>query len=52
MGCYSVYRFEYTPGFEDALSTNKASWTINVASLGADSRVEISALPVSQESAL
>ena len=31
------------------VSNNKQSWTLNVAGLGADSRVEISARPVSQE---
>ncbi|CCM00674.1 uncharacterized protein FIBRA_02713 [Fibroporia radiculosa] len=52
-GCYSVYGFEYVPGFDNAYITwvanNKASWTLNAAGMGADPKVQISARPVSQE---
>ncbi|OSX59472.1 glycoside hydrolase family 16 protein [Postia placenta MAD-698-R-SB12] len=52
-GCYSIYGFEYAPGFDDAyitwVSNNQVAWTLNGAGLAADSRVEISARPVSQE---
>ncbi|KAH9927250.1 beta-glucan synthesis-associated [Fomitopsis serialis] len=52
-GCFSVYGVEYKPGFDNAyvtwISDNKHAWTLNVAGLAADSRVEISARPVSQE---
>ncbi|KZT06415.1 glycoside hydrolase family 16 protein [Laetiporus sulphureus 93-53] len=52
-GCFSVYGFEYVPGFDDAyitwVSNDKVSWTLNVAGLAADPLVEISARPVSQE---
>ncbi|THU97970.1 glycoside hydrolase family 16 protein [Dendrothele bispora CBS 962.96] len=51
--CYSVYGFEYKPGFDDAyilwISDNEISWSLNVAGLDADPKVEISARPVSQE---
>ncbi|THU76916.1 glycoside hydrolase family 16 protein [Dendrothele bispora CBS 962.96] len=51
--CYSVYGFEYQPGFDDAyilwISDNEISWSLNVAGLDADPQVEISARPVSQE---
>ncbi|EPQ59119.1 glycoside hydrolase family 16 protein [Gloeophyllum trabeum ATCC 11539] len=52
-GCYSIYGFEYKPGFDDAyitwISDNKISWTLNVAGLGPDAATEISARPVPQE---
>ncbi|KAI0082382.1 concanavalin A-like lectin/glucanase [Panus rudis PR-1116 ss-1] len=53
LGCYSIYGFEYKPGFDDAyitwISDNKVSWTLKVAGLDADPAVEISARPVPQE---
>ncbi|KAF9036131.1 glycoside hydrolase family 16 protein [Hymenopellis radicata] len=52
-GCFSVYGFEYKPGFDDAyiewVSDNKFAWRLNAAGMGADSGVEISARPVPQE---
>ncbi|CAA7260065.1 unnamed protein product [Cyclocybe aegerita] len=51
--CYSVYGFEYKPGYDDSyitwVSDNKVSWTLNAAGLGPDPSVEISARPVPQE---
>jgi beta-glucanase (GH16 family) len=52
-GCYSVYGFEYKPGFDDSYITwiadGKKAWTMRGAGMAADSRVEISARPVPQE---
>lgn len=52
-GCYSVYGFEYKPGFDDAyiswISSNQLAWTLQAAGMGADSIVEISARPIPQE---
>ncbi|OCH92193.1 beta-glucan synthesis-associated [Obba rivulosa] len=52
-GCFSIYGFEYKPGFDDAyitwIANNKQAWTLNVAGMAADSAVEISDRPVSQE---
>ncbi|KAJ7084395.1 beta-glucan synthesis-associated [Mycena belliarum] len=52
-GCFSIYGFEYKPGFNDAyitwISDNKISWQINVGGLAADAAVEIFARPVPQE---
>ncbi|KAL0949252.1 hypothetical protein HGRIS_009330 [Hohenbuehelia grisea] len=52
-GCFSIYAFEYKPGFDDAyitwVSDNKISWTLNVAGLGPDEQTQISARPVPQE---
>ncbi|KAF9049741.1 beta-glucan synthesis-associated [Panaeolus papilionaceus] len=52
-GCFSVYGFEYKPGFDNAyitwISNNKATWTIRSDGLGPDSAVGISARPVPQE---
>lgn len=51
--CYSVYGFEYKPGYDDAyitwVSDNKMSWTLNSPGLGPDPSVAISARPVPQE---
>ncbi|KAJ7129426.1 glycoside hydrolase family 16 protein [Mycena epipterygia] len=51
--CFSVYGFEYKPGFDDAyiswISDNKLAWTLKVAGMGADNGVEIAARPVPQE---
>ncbi|KAF5393140.1 hypothetical protein D9757_001304 [Collybiopsis confluens] len=51
--CYSVYGFEYKPGFDDAyitwVSNGTRAWTIEAAGLGADTTVEISARPIPQE---
>ncbi|KAK7676909.1 hypothetical protein QCA50_020165 [Cerrena zonata] len=52
-GCYSIYGFEYRPGFDNAyitwVSDNKISWTLNAAGMAADPLAEISARPVPQE---
>lgn len=52
-GCYSIYGFEYVPGFDKAyitwLSDNKKAWTIQAGGVGADTQVEISARPVPLE---
>ncbi|KAJ3875507.1 glycoside hydrolase family 16 protein [Lentinula edodes] len=51
--CYSIYAFEYKPGFDDAYitwySSGTPAWTLNVAGMGADTATEISARPVPQE---
>ncbi|KAF8165555.1 glycoside hydrolase family 16 protein [Crassisporium funariophilum] len=51
--CYSVYGFEYKPGYDDAyitwVSDNKISWTLNASGVGPDPAVEISARAVPQE---
>ncbi|KIK70822.1 glycoside hydrolase family 16 protein [Collybiopsis luxurians FD-317 M1] len=52
-GCYSVYGFEYKPGYDDAyitwIANNEQKWTIKSGGVAADNRVEISARPVPQE---
>ncbi|KAJ7485722.1 beta-glucan synthesis-associated [Mycena latifolia] len=52
-GCFSVYGFEYKPGFGDSyiswISDNKLAWTVHAAGLAADPKVNISARPVPQE---
>ncbi|KIY71399.1 glycoside hydrolase family 16 protein [Cylindrobasidium torrendii FP15055 ss-10] len=52
-GCYSVYGFEYKPGYEDAyiewVVEDKTSWRVNAAGLGPDTTAEISARPIPQE---
>jgi len=52
-GCFSVYGFEYVPGFDNAyiswISDGKLAWTMKQAGMGADTRVEISGRPVPQE---
>ncbi|KAH7930678.1 glycoside hydrolase family 16 protein [Leucogyrophana mollusca] len=44
-GCYSVYGFEYITW----IANNQAAWTLNVAGMGKDDAVEISARPIPQE---
>ncbi|EPQ60516.1 beta-glucan synthesis-associated [Gloeophyllum trabeum ATCC 11539] len=52
-GCFSVYGFEYKPGFDNSyiawIAADKLAWQLNGAGMAADSRVEISARPVPQE---
>ncbi|PIL37320.1 hypothetical protein GSI_01013 [Ganoderma sinense ZZ0214-1] len=52
-GCFSIYGFEYQPGFEDGyitwISNNKISWTLNGPGLGPDDLVEIQERPVPGE---
>ncbi|KAI0268107.1 beta-glucan synthesis-associated [Gloeopeniophorella convolvens] len=52
-GCYSIYGFEYKPGFDGAyiawIANGNPSWTIRAAGMGADLQTQISARPISQE---
>ncbi|KAI0722784.1 beta-glucan synthesis-associated [Earliella scabrosa] len=52
-GCYSIYAFEYKPGFEEGyitwVSNNKISWTLNGPGMGPDPLVEIQERPVPGE---
>lgn len=52
-GCFSVYGFEYKPGYDDGyitwINNNKAAWTLKGPGVAADTRVEIAARPVPQE---
>ncbi|KAF8641999.1 hypothetical protein AX16_009721 [Volvariella volvacea WC 439] len=52
-GCFSIYGFEYKPGFDDAyihwISQDKLAWTLKQAGMGPDPRVEISGRPIPQE---
>lgn len=52
-GCYSVYGFQYKPGFDNAYITwindGKVAWTILSGGLAADKRVEIGPRPIPQE---
>ncbi|KAA1466606.1 glycoside hydrolase family 16 protein [Dentipellis sp. KUC8613] len=51
--CFSVYGFEYKPGFDNGyitwISSGTPSWTLNAAGMGPDQLVQISARPVPQE---
>ncbi|KAJ6499903.1 glycoside hydrolase family 16 protein [Mycena vitilis] len=52
-GCFSVYGFEYKPGYDDGyiswISGDKLAWTIKAGGVAADPAVQISARPVPQE---
>ncbi|KAG2105113.1 beta-glucan synthesis-associated protein-domain-containing protein [Suillus discolor] len=52
-GCFLVYDFEYVPGFENAyitwIANNEVAWTLNVAGMGPDPTVNVSARPIPQE---
>ncbi|TEB38307.1 glycoside hydrolase family 16 protein [Coprinellus micaceus] len=52
-GCFSVYGFEYKPGFDNAYITwvnnNVLAWTMMAGGMGPDDVVQISARPISQE---
>ncbi|KAG7095456.1 hypothetical protein E1B28_006198 [Marasmius oreades] len=52
-GCFSIYGFEYKPGYNEGyiswMSNNRLSWTIKGSGLAADENVKISARPISQE---
>lgn len=52
-GCYTVYGFEYKPGFDNSYITwindNQRAWTILVAAMGPDAATEISARQVPAE---
>ncbi|KAJ7905030.1 glycoside hydrolase family 16 protein [Mycena leptocephala] len=51
--CFSVYGFEYKPGYDDAyiswISDDKIAWTIKAAGMAADPQTKIDARPVPQE---
>jgi len=51
--CFSVYGFEYQPGFENAyiswIADDAIAWTLNVAGMAADTQTQIGARPVPQE---
>ncbi|KII90597.1 glycoside hydrolase family 16 protein [Plicaturopsis crispa FD-325 SS-3] len=52
-GCFSIYGFEYKPGFDNTyiswVADNKLTWTIKSGGVAADTRVEIGPRPVPQE---
>ncbi|KAL1745400.1 beta-glucan synthesis-associated [Schizophyllum fasciatum] len=52
-GCFSLYGFEYKPGFDDAyitwISAGAKAWTMKSAGMGADTKVEIGPRPIPQE---
>ncbi|KAK0496775.1 glycoside hydrolase family 16 protein [Armillaria luteobubalina] len=52
-GCFSVYGFEYKPGYDGAyitwVSDDKVAWTMNAGAVGADSATQISARQVPPE---
>uniref|UniRef100_A0A8H7XP48 GH16 domain-containing protein n=1 Tax=Psilocybe cubensis TaxID=181762 RepID=A0A8H7XP48_PSICU len=51
--CFSVYGFEYKPGFDHSYITwindGKPAWTLRAAGMSADAQTEINARPVPQE---
>jgi len=51
--CYSLYGFQYVPGFDTAyitwINNGTKVWTIQVAGMGADTQTEIGARAVPQE---
>ncbi|KAJ7678229.1 beta-glucan synthesis-associated protein [Mycena polygramma] len=51
--CFSVYGFEYQPGYNDAyiswISDGKLAWTLKAPGMAADTQTEIAARPVPQE---
>ncbi|EIM83185.1 glycoside hydrolase family 16 protein [Stereum hirsutum FP-91666 SS1] len=51
--CFSVYGYEYKPGFDDAYITwiakNATAWTLKAEGMKADPRTEISDRPIPQE---
>jgi len=51
-GCYSIYGFEYQPGYDGYItwiSDNKIAWTANAGVVGVDKEVEIDRRPIPQE---
>lgn len=52
-GCYSVYGFEYVPGFDNGyitwISDSKPVWTVMAAGIGPDPLTDIGARPIPQE---
>ncbi|KAF9534690.1 glycoside hydrolase family 16 protein [Crepidotus variabilis] len=51
--CFSIYGFEYKPGYDEGyitwVSDNQPSWTLTGAGIGADNDVQISARQVTPE---
>jgi len=51
--CYSVYGFEYTPGYDDNyvswIADNTLAWTLIATGMGPDNQTQISARPIPQE---
>jgi beta-glucan synthesis-associated protein KRE6 len=51
--CFSVYGFEYKPGFDGAyiswIANSKVAWTLMQGGMAADTAVEIGPRPVPQE---
>ncbi|KAL0566865.1 hypothetical protein V5O48_015130 [Marasmius crinis-equi] len=52
-GCFSVYGFEYKPGYDDAyitwISNGQKAWTMMASAVGENKAVQIKARPVPQE---
>lgn len=52
-GCFSIFGFQYKPGFDNAYITwvndDQPAWTIMAAGMGPDPQTEISARPVPME---
>jgi beta-glucan synthesis-associated protein KRE6 len=52
-GCFTVYGFEYKPGYNDGyiswIANDKVAWTMKAPGMAADTVVEIDARPVPQE---
>ncbi|PBK78840.1 glycoside hydrolase family 16 protein [Armillaria solidipes] len=52
-GCFSIYGFEYKPGYDGAyitwVSDDKIAWSMNAGAVGADSATEIAARQVPSE---
>jgi len=52
-GCFSIYGFEYIPGFDNAyitwITNGTKVWSIMSAGMGADTQTEIAARPIPQE---
>ncbi|KIK09644.1 glycoside hydrolase family 16 protein [Laccaria amethystina LaAM-08-1] len=52
-GCFSVFGFQYKPGFDNAYITwingDNPAWTVMAAGMGPDPQTEISARPVPME---
>jgi len=52
-GCFSIYGFEYSPGFDNAyitwINNGTGVWTLMAAGMGADTQTEIGARPIPQE---
>ncbi|KAG6821346.1 hypothetical protein H0H93_014143 [Arthromyces matolae] len=53
LGCFSIFGFEYQPGFDDAyiswIADDNLAWTLKQEGVGADDIVEISERPIPRE---